>query len=116
MTDFQIPADLPPADVRHAIHDARQLSRRASDQLAHQQDQIIAQALTKALGREVALESLRGRLTLVSYTDSDNRRLLLDGKPLIEFYPPRLTEEHRNGSHFLNLSLPYRLFEWELPA
>lgn len=91
-----------------------QMTRRASDHLAHAQDRIIAKAVTKALGEDVPLESLRGRLAMVSIPDSDNRQLLLDGAPLIEFFPLRISEEHRNGSHFLNLSLPYRLFDWEL--
>lgn len=91
-----------------------QMTRRASDHLAHEQDRIIAKAIAKQLGEDVALESLRGRLTMVSYAGSENRTLHLDGKPLIEFFPLRTSEEHRNGSHFLNLSLPYRLFDWEL--
>lgn len=110
-TDHNIVAALDDLQVCSVRQD---LARRASDHLAHEQDRIIAKAIAKQFGDDVALESLRGRLTMVSYAGSENRTLLLDDKPLIEFFPLRTSEEHRNGSHFLNLSLPYRLFDWEL--
>lgn len=86
--------------------------RRAADTVNGHYDQVIAEQLIKRLGREFKLEELRGRLRREHV--GENEWLILDGQPLIEFFPPRLTEEHRNGSHFLKLELPYRLFDWEL--
>ena len=62
--------------------------------------------------REFKLEELRGRLTRAQV--GDNEVLLLDGEKFIDFFPPRITTDHRNGSHFLRVELPYRLFDWEL--
>lgn len=103
-------------ELDQSIGIRQEFTRRACDHLVHQQDQIIAKAIATVLGEDFPLEALRGRLTMVSIAGSENRTLHLDGQPLIEFFPLRTSEEHRNGSHFINLSLPYRLFDLELPA
>lgn len=89
------------------------IARDAGRNMAVQEDMIIAKAIAKALGPDTLLESLRGRLTSVSYAGSENRTLCLDGRPLIEFYPLESSMDTTDGRYIMNLSQPYRLFDWK---
>jgi len=92
----------------------QELRSNAAAHLVDHHQRIILDAVAKRIGTEVHLEALRERLAVTRVGDIELWEL--DGKPLIQFFPLRTIEEYRNGSHFFNLSLPYRVFEWELPA
>lgn len=83
-----------------------------SDNLArassHSSDEVIKAEITAKIGKDWSLASLQGRLQSVRVAGEPQETILLDGQPLVEFYPMEVETLHANGQFTINAILPYR--------
>jgi hypothetical protein len=84
---------------------SQQLVSRMMKNIVAQRDEVIIGALTKVLGK-FNIESLRGRLTNVTYGHDQREEWLLDGVVLCEFYP--LETDIRGATYYASQN--YRVF------
>ena len=97
-------------------NDAARLSLESSacSALTHESaemtEKILGIEITKTLGKGWVLADLKGRVQLVKVQDEPQETFLLDGKPILQLWPVKLTPEIQDGTSVMTASRCYRTF------
>lgn len=79
--------------------------------VAKKQDWIISAAITERLGQSNwKLEDLVGRLYRVQAAGEPYETYVLDNQPLVQIWPPQLTDFQDGHSQHIEASVQYRTF------
>lgn len=90
-------------------------AERLGYELARKKDTLICDSITAVIGIDWTLESIAPRLRREQVVDEPQETWFLDGAPLVEIWPAKLTWSDEGFSHMANAGFQYRLLWGSTP-